>query len=164
MSAWRIEPGRDADAEAILALLAEVFLEYDCVLDPVLDTIENVQPETRYSARGGAFFVARDADNRLIGTVAIHPSQPNTGQLRTMYLHRAWRGTGIAQALMERVLAWCVERGWTQMELWSDTRFDRGHAFYRKLGFVQTGHERALDDVNNTREYHFEAALADVKL
>ncbi|MEO1273570.1 MAG: GNAT family N-acetyltransferase, partial [Myxococcota bacterium] len=101
MTQWRLEPGTDFDTEAIMALLAEVFAEYDCQLDPVLDTPEHYQPQTRYWDQGGAFFVARSTDNTLLGTVAVHPSDtPHTAQIRTMYVARSWRGRGIAQDLM----------------------------------------------------------------
>ena len=56
------------------------------------------------------------------------------------------------------MIAWCQAEGIRHLLLWSDTRFDRAHVLYRRLGFQHTG-ERALNDVNHTREYRYERAL-----
>jgi hypothetical protein len=39
--------------------------------------------------------------------------------------------------------------------LWSDTRFDRAHRLYTRMGFVQIGERDLPDDANATREYGF---------
>ena len=158
---WTIERGVDEDAEAIMSLLEGIFAEYGCQLDPIIDSVAHYRPQTRYWDHGGAFFVARDRERRLIGTVAVHPNDaPATGQVRTMYLARTWRGSGLAQELMRRVLSWCADHALSRLELWSDTRFTRGHAFYRRLGFTQTERRRLLHDINDTEEFHFEADIA----
>jgi hypothetical protein len=43
--------------------------------------------------------------------------------------------------------------------LWSDTRFDRAHVLYERMGFRRTG-ERALHDINHSREYCYERPLS----
>jgi putative acetyltransferase len=42
-----------------------------------------------------------------------------------------------------------------RLELWSDTRFTRAHAFYAKAGFARTGETRFLDDVSRSWEARF---------
>jgi GNAT superfamily N-acetyltransferase len=57
--------------------------------------------------------------------------------------------------LVETVIAWCRGEGIHHLILWSDTRFDRAHRLYGHMGFQRTG-ERALNDINQSREYCYE--------
>ena len=66
--------------------------------------------------------------------------------MRRLYLDPELRGAGWAQKLVD----WAIDRarvlGMQRMELWSDVRFTRAHAFYKKFGFVHEGVEREMDD------------------
>ena len=82
----------------------------------------------------------------------------SSAELHRLYLDADLRGRGLGRALVEAVITWCRAEGIAQLLLWSDTCFDRAHVLYERLGFRRTG-ERALDDINHTREYRYERAL-----
>jgi RimJ/RimL family protein N-acetyltransferase len=54
------------------------------------------------------------------------------------------------------VLAWCRVAERRRLVLWSDTRFERAHRLYLRMGFVRRGERTLPEDVNDTREYGFE--------
>ena len=49
--------------------------------------------------------------------------------------------------------------GAREIVLWSDTRFERGHRFYEKLGFVREPVERYLADASESWEFFFRKSL-----
>jgi RimJ/RimL family protein N-acetyltransferase len=57
---------------------------------------------------------------------------------------------------VEAVLAWCRDAGIPELVLWSDTRFDRAHVLYERMGFRRTAERELPGDVNNTREFRYE--------
>jgi GNAT superfamily N-acetyltransferase len=48
------------------------------------------------------------------------------------------------------------------MKLWSDTRFDRAHRFYEKLGYLRDGPIRVLNDLSNSLEFAYTKPLTGV--
>ncbi|MBI4011908.1 MAG: GNAT family N-acetyltransferase, partial [Candidatus Rokubacteria bacterium] len=69
------------------------------------------------------------------------------------------RGRGVGRALVEAVLGWCRGTGIGHLVLWSDTRFDRAHVLYQRMGFRRTGERELPGDVNHTREFRYERAV-----
>ena len=72
------------------------------------------------------------------------------------------RRQGLARRLAGMVEDAGRGRGSRFLELWSDTRFLEGHAFYEALGYRRTGRTRALNDLSNTTEFHFTKDLFTV--
>ena len=66
--------------------------------------------------------------------------------LRRLYLEQALRGSEWGGRLMEWTLEWATAHGARRVELWSDTRFERAHAFFRRYGFRQDGRTRDMND------------------
>ena len=52
-----------------------------------------------------------------------------------MYVERKYRRKGIARALMEAMLAWCRENGFTSVGLHAS---EEGRPLYEQLGFKPT--------------------------
>ena len=67
---------------------------------------------------------------------------------------------GAGRALVETALAWCRDEGVARLVLWSDTRFERAHRLYDRMGFRRTGHRTLPGDLNHTQEYRFERSVA----
>lgn len=155
-SPFVIRPATDADGDAVGEVLAAVFAEYPgCVYDRAAEFPELDKLASHYAARDGAVWVA-ESGGRIVGCVAIDPlPDGESWELHRMYVLQNQRGGGIARALLATALAHARERGARRIELWSDTRFARGHRFYEKVGFRRTGQERELHDLSNSREYRF---------
>jgi putative acetyltransferase len=113
---------------------------------------------TSYEPPDGAFFVVRE-EGRVVGSVGVHRFGDDVAELHRLYLDAGVRGRGLGGALVQTILAWCRDNGVGRLLLWSDTRFVHAHRLYLRHGFRQTGERELPQDVNQTREYHFERAV-----
>ena len=113
--------------------------------------------ERHYCAPHGAFFVLRNNEG-VVGSLGIERLEGHVAELHRLYLEAALRRRGLGRALVETGIAWGRAEGIRHLILWSDTRFDRAHTLYERMGFQRTG-ERALNDINQSREYRYERRL-----
>ena len=126
------------------ALIEACWSEYPgCVMD-----LDGENPHLRALAthdagQGGALLVA-EADGRLVGTVSPAVAGEGVLELEGLHVDRAWRGTGLAQALLAGVEAFARRRGDRRLVLWSATRFGRAHRFY-----VESPAHRKCDQVGS---------------
>jgi GNAT superfamily N-acetyltransferase len=151
----RIEPARAADAPSIVAVIGRVFAEYRFAWDPEIEVPDLLAFDRHYEGTAGGFWVAR-LDGHVVGSVGVERRPDGTAELHRLYLDSALRGRGVGHALVEVVLEWCRTRGIAHLVLWSDTRFDRAHRLYERMGFTRTGERELPGDVNDTREYRYE--------
>jgi putative acetyltransferase len=151
---------RDTDGPGLLALIADCFAAYPgCVFD-IVEFPELQAPATTYSQRGGQLWVAEGPHGEIVGSIAATPAtgpglHPRTIELTKMYVAESHRGGRLARALVDRFLSFADAAGAVDLILWTDTRFERAHAFYRRLGFVQGEEVRELGDLSATSEYFF---------
>ena len=146
-----------ADAPGVIELIGRVFVEYGWIWDPAAE-VPDLLRWTPYEPPDGAFFVVRE-EGRVVGSVGVHRSGDDVAELHRLYLDAPVRGRGLGDALVQTVLAWCRDNGISRLLLWSDTRFVHAHRLYLRHGFRQTGERELPQDVNQTREYHFERAV-----
>jgi GNAT superfamily N-acetyltransferase len=112
---------------------------------------------SRPQAPHGVFFVLRHYEG-VVESIGIERLEGYGAELHRLYLDAALGGRGLGRALVKTVLAWCRAEGIQHLILWSDTRFDHAHTLYERMGFQRTG-ERALNDINQSRQYRYERAL-----
>lgn len=146
-----------ADAPGVIELIGRVFVEYGWIWDPAAE-VPDLLRWTPYEPPNGAFFVVRE-EGRVVGSVGVHRFGDDVAELHRLYLDAAVRGRGLGDALVQTVLAWCRDNGVSRLLLWSDTRFVHAHRLYLRHGFRRTGERELPQDVNQTREYHFERAV-----
>ncbi|MDE2362811.1 MAG: GNAT family N-acetyltransferase [Hyphomicrobiales bacterium] len=94
------------------------------------------------AARGERIVFGAFADGALVGAttlvLACPPNQPHRAEIAKMMTARAFRGRGVATALMRAAEAAARARGRWLLTL--DTAAEDGAAgFYEKLGFVRAG-------------------------
>lgn len=157
----RLRDGHDSDAAALIDLIGSVFTEYaHCVLD-----VDGEMPELRriaadFAERDGRFWVAEGEHGRLVGCVGVTPArEPGGVELKKLYVASSARRAGLGGRLLQLVLEEAARRGARFVELWSDTRFETAHGFYRRRGFVASGASRELGDSSDTVEYYFRRVL-----
>ena len=80
---------------------------------------------------GYAHLVSRPAPDAVRGAAPL--------ELKRFYVARAWQGRGVAQALMDAVLAAARSRGAATLWLGVWERNPRAIAFYAKCGFTRVG-------------------------
>jgi len=146
-----------AEVPAVISLIGRVYDEYGLLFEPVAELPDLLAFARHYGAPYGAFFVLRDSDG-VVGSVGIERLAEDSAEVHRLYLDAGLRGRGLGRALVETVLAWCQAEGVRHLALWSDTRFDRAHTLYERMGFQRTD-ERALTDINQSREYRYELWL-----
>ena len=154
-----VEPARAQDAPAVVDLIGRVFEEYGFTWDPAAEVPDLFAFDQHYRAPDGAFFVMR-REGQVVGSVGVERIGDATAELHRLYLDPDLRGRGLGRALVLAVLDWCRLQGIPRLTLWSDTRFDRAHLLYERMGFTRTGERELPGDPNQTREYGFERPVA----
>ncbi len=154
-----LRDGRDADAPGLIALIAACWAEYPgCVMDLDGEVPELRALATHYRGKRGRLWVA-EAGGAVVGVVAAAPAGEAGWEVGRMYVAAPWRGTGLATRLLAAAEAHAAAAGAGRLLLWSDTRFERAHAFYACAGFLRAGPIRALGDRSNTLEFGFAKPL-----
>jgi putative acetyltransferase len=152
-----IVPATRADAPGVIELIRRVFVEYGWIWDEATEVSDLLRWSPHYEPPRGAFYVIR-SQGRVMGSAGVDRPAAATAELHRLYLDPAMRGRGLGDALVETIVAWCRAQGVPRLTLWSDTRFTHAHRLYLRHGFRQTGERVLPQDVNHTREYHFERA------
>ncbi|MDX1401600.1 MAG: GNAT family N-acetyltransferase, partial [Kiloniellales bacterium] len=111
----------------------------------------------------GRFWVAEksgdDANSSQIVGSAACLAIPEGLQLYNLYLRPQLRGTGAGRLLIETVLSFGEAIGACEIVLWTDTRFERAHRFYEKIGFKRGPMVRSLADRSWSVEYFYRLRL-----
>ena len=143
---WR--DATDADSAGLIELIGGVYEEYGEVMHTAGADSDLLSVEASYAGRGGAFIVLEDESGTILGSHATSPIDPDAGLLtfRRLYLHQSLRGQDVGKQLMDWAVGWSRDHGYRKVQFWSDTRFERAHAFFSKYGFTNTGETRDMDD------------------
>ena len=156
MNTLQLRPSVPADVPGILALISEVYAEYDCVLNAEKEERHLLEPGPYFHAHNGEFWVVEEQGN-IRATVAVMLHE-DAGELKTLYVHPSLRRQGWGRKLTALAIDYARRGGKRKMILWSDTRFLDAHRLYRSMGFNEMG-SRELFDSNNSIEYGFEMAI-----
>lgn len=155
-----IRPATDGDGPALARLIATIFAEYPGCLFIDAEFPELAAPASHYAGRGGKLLVA-ERDGEVIGSLAVVMTEvTGLAELFKVYVAADARGSGLAHRLFGEGLAHAGAKGADALVLWTDTRFERGHAFYEKLGFRREPVTRYLADESASWEYCYRRPLA----
>lgn len=157
-SSFAVEPGRANDVPGVIRLIGRVFAEYGFVYNPAVEVPDLLAFPRHYAGLRGAFFVIRNR-REIVGSVGVERLSGETAELHRLYLDGVLRGRGLGRVLVDAVLGWCRTEGVRHLVLWTDTRFDRAHVLYERMGFQRTGERAIPEDVNATREFRYERAV-----
>jgi putative acetyltransferase len=135
----RIRGGDDADAVAAAAVVRQVLHEHGLAFDPHGLDADILAPGARYNAGGGAFFVAVDGTDRVVGTAGLLRTGPTSGEVRKMFLLPEARGQGVGRALLDAVLGAARARGLERLTLTTRSRYGRAIRLYERAGFRPAG-------------------------
>ena len=125
---------RDDEYEAFYDALNESFAEHwEWHPDPFEEWLERRKGQHR-DEKGPLWFVARDGDE-LAGVTRNDASVAGGGYVGAIGVRPAWRGKGVAKALLYRTFAEFWRRGTTRVTLDVDTQNDTGAvALYERVG------------------------------
>lgn len=158
VSDFSIRPATDEDGAAIAGVLEAVFAEYPGCLWESSEFPELARPRSSFTAMRGRLWVV-EHEGRVVGSVGYSADDEGV-ELRKLYLLPIARGRGLSRVLVDLVEKAAREESARRIHLWSDTRFVTAHAVYEKLGYRRLEGTRALHDVSDTIEFHFEKFLA----
>lgn len=129
---------RAADVSDVVALVTDVLSEFGLRFGVGSPTDEEVtRLPGSYVDRGGAFWIALEGRDGLLGTCGVFPVAPREYELRKMYLRPEARGRGAGKALLDTCIAWTRARGGERIVLDTTERMERAIAFYENNGFVR---------------------------
>lgn len=149
----------DSDGLAVAALIEACFTEYPgCVFS--WDEFPELRAPASWAETRGTQMLVIDGDGGAInGCICATPDGQGAVELHKFYLARQLRGSGLANDLMAKVLAFASQSDSATIFLWTDTRFTRAHRFYEKAGFVRQPETRLLGDISNTAEFCYSLEL-----
>jgi GNAT superfamily N-acetyltransferase len=105
-------------------------------------------PTRRWKTMAGEhrYFLA-ERDGVVLGMVSggFNDQHPGTHWLYGMYVTPEARGTEVGPSLVNAVIAWATGDGASELYLHVTTSVERARAFYRKMGFVETGERFSME-------------------
>jgi GNAT superfamily N-acetyltransferase len=131
-----IRPAALSDSPAIARLVGQ--LGYASSEAQIRDRLAVLSGRTDY-----AVWVA-EIPGRIVGLVGVFVHyglefDGAYGRLLGLVVDEAFRGKGIGRRLMGQTERWLQERGVRHLTLTSGKQRKEAHAFYRRLGFEETG-------------------------
>lgn len=92
-----------------------------------------------YQSGNGNFWVAMNAKNQIIGTIALIDIGNQQGALRKMFVKKNYRGRtyNVANLLLQKLVEWAQQRNMNEIYLGTTGKFLAAHRFYEKNGFLQ---------------------------
>lgn len=88
-----------------------------------------------YALPKGTIMLAQ-SENQICGCLALRPFINDAGEVMRMYVKDAFRGQGIAEALLREVINFARTANYKRLYLDSLKRFSAAHRLYEKMGFV----------------------------
>jgi len=104
-----------------------------------------------YVAPLGAIWLAESSET-AIGCVALRPLPGGIGEVKRMYVDRAWRGKGVGRALLETLISHARTLGYHHLRLGTITEMAAARSLYQSLGFAPIERYRA-DEIVDTEFY-----------
>jgi putative acetyltransferase len=140
--------------------MEELFEQYIATsIDGELKRVAEIFSE----AKRNAFWVVEGA-NQIVGSFGIESRSVSDTELRRMYLDEGFRGSGIAQRMLDFAQAEARALGFTKMILSTAQIQKAADRFYRRSGFIQIRMEVA--EAMTTKQaggglprFYFEKAL-----
>ena len=126
--------------------MRELFEAY--IARGLADEVDRI--EAYYAERNGAFWVAVDADGRLLGMFGLEQvaGREDAVELRRMYVAPETRGRGVARAMLAYAEAEARARGFAVMTLSTSELQPAALALYRGAGY-RAVREEAGDAMTN---------------
>jgi GNAT superfamily N-acetyltransferase len=82
-----------------------------------------------------------ELDGRIVGAIFINGLSEERAQLRWFLVHPDARGRGLGRQLIEGAIAYCRERGFKKVTLWTISELKAAAHLYGQAGFVVTREE-----------------------
>lgn len=121
--------------ESIKRLYTDVLIEefeFELFRDEILHEDLNY-----YMQDGGKLWLAVDESDNVVATMALEKKSEDTVDLRKVYMHKGYRGTGLASTMFDNAIDFCKEQNYRRVTLNTYQRLGRAIGFYLKKGFKE---------------------------
>lgn len=131
---------RTADTSDDHRTVVRLFREYASGLGFSLD-FQDFERELNqfpgdYAPPRGALLLA-ELDGEPVGCVGLRPLDPDTCEMKRLYVRSSCRGRGVGRRLAERVIDEARSRGYRRMRLDTVPSMTEAIRLYRGLGFLE---------------------------
>ena len=133
----RIEAANAASEEAqalVAAYVAEIAASFPGGFDPAASV--SAEP-AELSPPNGAFLVVRDEEGTAIGCGGVKLLDPDTAEVKRMWLGPAARGRGLGRQLLAALESAALDLGATQGRLDTNANLDAALHLYRNAGWIE---------------------------
>lgn len=120
-------------AEGVKNFLIDVCIE-EFGFETWREEIENIDRE-EYKKNGGNFWIVLDKNKDVIGTIGLENMNNGVGLLKTMYVHKDYRGCKISQSLIHKLINFALENNYRKLQLGTYKKLGRAVNFYKKNDF-----------------------------
>ena len=133
---WEIRAWTRADQEQVIDMIVgiqrdEFGISITKEDQPDLKAVDEV-----YQKDDGNFWVAV-ANDGIVGSIGLVNFAPASVALRKMFVAKEFRGSGLAQDLLDTALGWCRNKKLSDVYLGTIEVFTAAHRFYEKNGFAR---------------------------
>lgn len=115
-----------------------------------------------YDSRKDYFAVA-ELDGKIVGCIVINGLSNENAQLRWFLVHPDARGRGLGHQLIDSAIAFCRERGFKKIDLWTISELKAAAHLYRQAGFKITREETHEIWGATRTEQEYELVLQDAQ-
>ncbi|MFO0676173.1 MAG: GNAT family N-acetyltransferase [Polyangiaceae bacterium] len=122
------------DGDTARALIAELNAELDSIYPPDANFFALAPEEVDTGA--GIFLVVR-ADGEAVGCGAIRKGEGGYGEVKRMYVKPAWRGRGVARALLGALEGHARTLGIRTLRLETGNRQPEAMGLYERCGYAR---------------------------
>ncbi len=132
--------------DQVIKLIDSILKELDVIpnTETLIDDEDLFKISEIYSGKG-KFWIALD-DNEVVGTIAVRDLGSGKAKLNRMFVLESYRGSGLAQTLLDTALDHARLQRFTEIILNTHLFMKRAHRFYEKNGFNRISQE--LDKYN----------------
>jgi GNAT superfamily N-acetyltransferase len=107
----------------------ELDLQVDALVRSTMDNIGAYLPPD------GRLFLARDAGERLVGTIFLKRIRPDAAEIKRLFVRPEARGTGLGRRLSEAAIAEARGMGLRSVLIDASLWLTAAQALYRSMGF-----------------------------
>ena len=93
--------------------------------------------KSMYALPEGGIILCKNADD-YIGCVAVRRIDDKTGELKRMYIKRAYQNKGLGKKLLDEALALAKKCGYESVRLDTLNTMASAMNFYKRNGFIET--------------------------
>jgi GNAT superfamily N-acetyltransferase len=83
------------------------------------------------------FLVAYEDDGTAVGCAGLRHLGDGVGEVKRMYVARAWRGSGVAALILRSLEDWARGQGWRRLRLETGDRLSAAMRFYIRSGYAR---------------------------